>query len=89
MVYKETLKEMDYEIKADRSHAQILLKLTDYSRSDEEAVKIIEDIGLQVIDKAYLSAHLMLLKLNVKDMRNVALKLTEHGFLVKGINALP
>jgi len=36
-----------------------------------------------------LSTYWVLFKLNVRDMRDAALKLTEHGFTVKGINALP
>jgi hypothetical protein len=31
----------------------------------------------------------MVYTLNIKDMREVALILTEHGFAVEGINALP
>jgi hypothetical protein len=89
MVYEETLKEVGYEIKADRSHAQILLRITDSSKFDAEAEKIVEDLGIHIIEKSYLSPQWILLKLDVRDMRNVALKLTEHGFVSRGINALP
>ncbi len=85
----ETLEELGSEIKADKTCAQILLRRGGSQGSDEEAVKIIETLGVHVIEKTVLSTSWVLLKLDVPDMRNVALKLTEHGFLIKGINALP
>jgi hypothetical protein len=88
MNQEETLEELGYEIKADKGHAQILLKMADPPRSDEEAVKIIESLGIHVVEKNLLSTSWVLFKLNVRDMRNAALKLTEHGFFIKGINAL-
>ncbi len=89
MVYEQTLEEVSHEIKADRSHAQILLRITDSSKSDAEAERIVEDLGVHIIEKSYLLNQWILIKLDVRDMRNVALKLTEHGFVIKGINALP
>ena len=89
MVYEKTLEEVGQEIKADRSHAQILLRITDSSKFDAEAERIVEDLGIRIIEKSYLSTQWILFKLDVRDMRNVALKLTEHGVLIKGINALP
>ena len=88
MVYEETSEDVSLEVEADRSHAQILLRVTDSLKAGLEAEKIIRDFGIQVIEKSYLSAQWVLLKLNVKDMRNVVLKLTEQGFVIKGINAL-
>lgn len=88
MVYEETLEDVGPEVEPDRSRAQILLKITDSLKSDAEAEKIVRDLGVHVIEKRYLSTHWVLLKLDVKDMRNVALKLTEQGFVIKGINAL-
>ncbi len=88
MVYEETLEDVGPEVEVDKSHAQILLKITDSLKSDAEAEKIVKVLGVQVIEKSYLSKHWVLLKLNVKDMRNVALRLTEQGFVIKGINAL-
>lgn len=89
MKEEETLEELGYEIKVDKACAQILLKRVDLLGSDDEAVKIIEGLGIHVVEKNVLSTSWVLLKLDVQDMRNVALKLTEHGFFVKGINALP
>ena len=88
MVYEETLEDVGPEVEADRSHAQILLKVGDSSNSDADAEKILRRLGVHVIERSLLSPHWVLLKLDIKDMRNVALKLTEQGFVIKGINAL-
>jgi hypothetical protein len=88
MVYEETLEDVGPEVEPDRSRAQILLKITDSLKSDAEAEKIVRDLGVHVIEKSYLSTHWVLMKLAVRDMRNVALKLSEQGFVIKGINAL-
>jgi hypothetical protein len=89
MVYEEKLEEVGHEIKTDKSHAQILLKITDSSKSDAEAERIVEGLGVHIVKKSRLSTHWTLFKLNVKDMRNVALELSENGFFViKGVNAL-
>ena len=51
---------------------------------------MIENLGVRIIETKHLSSNnWALLKLDVKDMRDVALKLTEHGFFIKGINTLP
>lgn len=89
MTYEEDREELDFEIKPDRRYAQILIKITDSSISDKEAEKLIEGLGINIISKSRHSTYWVLLKLNLKDMREAALKLTEHGFTVKGINALP
>lgn len=50
---------------------------------------MIEDLGVRIIEMDLLSSDFILLKLDVRDMRNLALKLTESGFsVIKGINAL-
>jgi len=90
MVQAQLLEELDQEVKADSTYAQILIKITPSSKTYEEAKKIIEELGVHIIEAKQLSAQWMLLKLDVMDMRNVVLKLTENGFLnMKGINALP
>jgi hypothetical protein len=89
MTYEESLEELDVEIKADRRYAQILIKITDLLKSDKEAENIIESLGAHIVAKTRLSPYWVLFTLNVRDMRDAALKLTEHGFIVKGINALP
>ncbi|MBM4278456.1 MAG: hypothetical protein FJ130_11355 [Deltaproteobacteria bacterium] len=89
MTYHEDDEELDHGIKADQKYAQILIKMNDLSISEREAEELIESLGLQIVSKNRLSTYWVLFKLNVRDMRDAALKLTEHGFIVKGINALP
>lgn len=81
--------EFSHEFKADKNHAQILIKIANSSRAFGEAKKIIEELGIRIIETEDLSSNWVLVKLHVKDMRDVALKLTEHGFFIKGINSLP
>lgn len=89
MVQKIIAEEFNHEVKADKDHSQILIKITPSSKTFEEAKRIIEDLGVRIIETKHLSSNnWVLLKLDVKDMRDVALKLTEHGFFIKGINAL-
>jgi hypothetical protein len=87
MIYEEDREELNFQIKADRRYAQILIKVTDSSLSDKEAEKLIESLGVHIVSKSRLSTHWVLFTLNLRDMRDAALKLTEHGFTVEGINA--
>jgi len=89
MVQENILEDQGLEIKADKNYAQILIKTNNDSGAFEDAKKIIEDCGIHIIEVKHLSSNQLLLKLDVNDMRNVALKLTERGFVIKGINALP
>jgi hypothetical protein len=89
VVWKEKNEELSPEIKADERYAQILIKIPHPFTSMMEVKRIIEDLDIRIIKKVQLSPFWVLIKLNVKDMRDAALKLTEHGFTVKGINALP
>ena len=89
MTQERFLEELNQEIKADRNYAQILIKNTNYLKTFEEAKKIIEDLGVHIIETKDLSSNWILLKLDAKDMRNIVLKLTENGFLeIRGYNAL-
>ncbi len=81
------LDELNQEIKADKSHSQIIINITNSPKLLGEVKKIVEGLGARIIETKHLSPNLTLLKLDVKDMREVALKLTEQGFLIKGINA--
>lgn len=83
------LEEFDHEVKVDEYYSQILIKITPFSKTFEEAKKTIEDLGVHIIETKRLSSGWVLVKLDVKDMRNVALKLIEFGLFIKGINALP
>jgi hypothetical protein len=89
MVQEKILEDQGLEIKANKNYAQILIKTSNDSVAFEDAKKIIEECGIHIIDAKHLSSNQLLLKLDVKDMRNVALKLTEHGFVIQGVNALP
>lgn len=87
---KKVYREFNREIKPDENHAQLLIKLDTVSNSLEVAKKIVEDSEIQILKTVHISSDWVLFKLNVKDIRNVSLKMTEHGFLnFKGINALP
>jgi hypothetical protein len=86
---KELFNELNSELKADENHAQILIQISCNSKTLEKASTIVEGLGVRIIEMNILSSDFILLKLDVKDMRNIALKLTERGFsVVKGINAL-
>jgi hypothetical protein len=85
---ERVFEELNHEIEADESHAQILIKTDTSSKTHEEAKKVIEGSGIQVIETRYLLSGWVVLTLDVGDMRNIALRLTELGFPnVKGINA--
>jgi hypothetical protein len=90
MVLEKIPEEINQELEADRDHAQILIEVTDSSKFLEEAKRIFWDLGIRIAEMKNLSANWVLLKLDVKDMRDAILKLTENGFVnIKGINALP
>lgn len=85
---KEPFEEFNHEIEADESHAQIMIKTNISTKTHEKAKKVIEGSGIRVIETRYLSSGWLVLTLDVGDMRNIALRLTELGFPnVKGINA--
>ena len=79
--------EFNHQVKADKNHAQIFIKIASSSTMLEEAKKIINKSAVEIIETTHLSSNWILLKLDVKDMRDIALKLTEHGFSIHGINA--
>ena len=76
------------EFITDEKHSQIMIEI-DSSRAFIEAKRIIEESGAQIFEAFKISENWMLIKLNIMDMREVALRLSEHGFLIKGINASP
>jgi hypothetical protein len=81
------LKELDHKVKTDKVYAQILVEIANDSKVIEEAKRIIESLKVHIIETNYLSSNWVLLKLDVRDMTSLALKLTESGFNIKGINA--
>jgi len=78
---------LSYQISANGKYAQMLIKIEPRQGTYEEAKKVIDAQGIGIIEERHLSTELVLVVLDVKDMRNVALKLTENGFLIKGVNA--
>jgi hypothetical protein len=80
-------KEFNYEIRADKNYAQILIQISQPAKELKEVSKIVEDLGIHIVETKPLSSDWVIIKLDVRDMRNVALKLTEFGFSIKGINA--
>lgn len=85
---KEPFEEFNHEVEADESHAQIMIKTNTSKKTHEDAKKVIEGSGIRVIETRYLSSGWLVFTLDVRDMRNIALRLTEVGFSnVKGINA--
>jgi hypothetical protein len=89
MIQELFLDELNQEIKADKTYSQIFIKMSNSPILLGEVKKIVEGLGVHIIEAKRLSPNWTLLKLDAKDMREVALKLTEQGFLIKGINALP
>jgi hypothetical protein len=88
MAFEETPENFNHELKAHPDYAQILLRITSSSETFEEARQLIEDQNIHVIETVHLPGNKILIMLNVKDMRGIALKLIEKGFIgVKGINA--
>jgi hypothetical protein len=80
--------EFDFEIETDKYFSQILIEIT--GKTLEEAMKIIEDFGISVVEVKYLPRNWIWVKLDAKDIRSLVLKLIESGFSnVKGINTLP
>jgi hypothetical protein len=87
---EEPMKQMDIsQIVADTHYAQILLK-GDYEIANVHVAKsIIEQNGVRIVAMEYLSNQSVLFKVDVKDIRELVLKLTQNGFLrVEGYNAL-
>jgi hypothetical protein len=76
------------EFITDEKHSQIMIEI-DSSRAFAEAKRIIEESGAQIFETFKISENWMLIKLDIMDMREVALRLSENGFLIKGINASP
>ncbi len=87
MIYDDEIERYSKHIMSDQESAQILLR-TSQINSLEKVKKIIEDSGNQIIQLDHLDPNLVLMKLDVKDMREIVLKLIESGFnMIKGINA--
>ena len=85
---KKKLESYSRQIELDKNHAQVLIEVGSEVNTIEKARKIIEEIGVRIIQTQTLSPQWILVKLDVKDMRDVVLKLTQNGFLkIEGYNA--
>ena len=88
MTRKEISNKFNQEVKPDQQHAQILIEVDSGINTLDKARKIIEGLGIHIIETKRRSSKLILLKLDIKDMREVVLKLTESGFFnIEGYNA--
>jgi hypothetical protein len=88
MIQEQISEELNHELKANKSHAQILIETNPF-KTIEDARKVMEDFGVQIIETKYLSANWVLFKLNIKDIRSISLKIIEMGFSnIKGVNTL-
>jgi hypothetical protein len=80
--------EFPFELRADEKCAQILMTIHS-AEGLKKARSIIEEFGIDVLEMRSITPNDFLFRLNVMDMRDVVLKLTENGFSgLKGINAL-
>ncbi len=78
----------NHRIEVDKDFAQILIETSPPSKSYAELKKVIKSLGINIIQTKSLSSNHMLIKLDVPDMRDLVLKLSEYGFTnIKGINA--
>jgi hypothetical protein len=87
MVAKQVSAGINDVPEAEIDHAQILIEVTESSKLLEEARQILSELGICIVDIKMFSADLVLLKLGTKDMRDAILRLSEKGFVAKGVNA--
>jgi hypothetical protein len=89
MALEKNSEENQNPLKPDKNHAQILIEIGSDIDIIEKIKKIIEGLGVHVIEIRNVPPQLALFKLDAKDMREVALILSEKGFLkIEGCNAL-
>ena len=80
-------------LQKDIHHSQILFKFDQGEKSLDRAREIVEKLGVKIVDIKIFdfpkdSALFALFKLDIADMREVALALSEHGYApIKGYNA--
>jgi superfamily I DNA and RNA helicase len=88
MAFNKVSREFNHEVKADPDHSQLMIKIGEHSRTFQEAKAIIEDLGANIIETEQLNSNWIVVKLDVADMRHIALRLSEQGFRkIKGFNA--
>ena len=88
MARQKSIEGGNFWVKSDKNHAQILLGVDSEINTLDKAKHIIESFGIHIIEIKNISPQLILLKLSVKDMREIALELIEQGFTnIEGYNA--
>lgn len=89
MINRKNSRQHYEQINPDKEHAQILIEVGSEPNIIEKARQIIEGLGVHVIEIENVLPQLVLFKLDVKDMREAVLRLTENGFFnIEGYNAL-
>jgi hypothetical protein len=79
--------EFDFEVSPNECYGQLFIEFNSPSKTIQDAKKIIEESGLRIVETKRLSARWALIKLDVKDIRDITLKLIENGFFnIRGFN---
>jgi hypothetical protein len=76
------------EFEPDKEHAKLLIQDCPAGKSFEDAKRIIELSGMRVVKVTVLPSNQIMMLLGSEDMREIVLDLTEHGYIVEGMNAL-
>jgi len=80
-------------IQIDMHHSQVLFQFDPEEKSLDKARQIVKKLGVKIVDTKIFnfpkdSALFALFKLDVADVREAALALSEHGYTpIKGFNA--
>jgi len=89
----QLLKKCAENLQRDIQHSQILFKFDQEKRSIDKAKEIVKNLGVNIVDIKIFdfpedSISFALFKLDVVDMREVVLALSERGYApIKGYNA--
>lgn len=89
----QLFKKCAENLQKDIRHSQILFQFDQQERSLDKAKKIIKNLGVNIVDTKIFdfpedSISFALLKLDVVDMREVVLALSEYSYApIKGQNA--
>ena len=73
-VLKEVQKRLSHQIKADKDNVPILFRISCYLKTSKEGKTILEDSGINIVEKKHLSSNEIPIRLDERDMRRVALK---------------
>lgn len=89
----QLLKKWAENLQKDIHHSQIIFQFEQGEKSLEKAKEIVKRLGVNIVDIKIFdfpedSVSFALFKLDVVDMREVVLALSEHGYApIKGYNA--